>query len=112
VEKESKMIDKEELLEQLQKYGSFVVYKLVNLTTEERRGIDQTTCYHNVKLDWNGSVFKFWDGKENETFNKMLINSSIDSYEIEPHPMGDKIVVHIENCLETVEIICNKRHPI
>lgn len=101
------MINKNELLEQLQEFDYFVVTKLVDLTTGEKRGIVQSSLYDNVELEWNGSTFKFWNDKDEDV--KMFLDSNITEYDFYKKNGATLLNVHIEDCPETIEIRCDKR---
>ena len=95
-------MDKEKILEQLQNYDSFIVNKYV--VTENRRVIMQTSIYDNVKLHWNGSVFKFWNDKCEDV--NMFVDANISKYEWHK----DIITLHIVGCLESIVIKCFKNN--
>jgi len=90
----------EKLLERLQQYDYYVVYKLVDLTTGERRGICQTSVYHNVEL---GECFKFWSDKDKDI--TLYLDSNIESQEWN----NDELILHIIDCTEVINIKCRKR---
>lgn len=95
-------MDKENLLEQLQDYDYFIVDRNVTLETENKRAIMQTSTYNNVKLHWNGSVFKFWNDKCEDV--KMFVNADVSKCEW----CKNIITIHIIGCLESVTIKCFK----
>jgi len=100
------MINKKEvkdLLDRLQQYDYYVVNEMVELTTEKKRGICQTAVYHNVKLDWNGTAFRFWNGYDADV--SAIINSNIEP----PEWNENVITLHITNCLKTFSIICHNK---
>jgi hypothetical protein len=97
------MINNEDLLNRLHQYDYYVVNEMIDLTTGKKRGICKTAVYHNVKLDWNGSAFKFWN--ENDTNVSAIIDSNIDKIEWD----GNIAALHIIDCPITFNIICHKK---
>lgn len=100
---------KNQLLEDLQEFRSFMVYKNVPLTGINRLGIAQVAIYDNVKLHWNGSVLKFWYGDEDCSDGRMFLDSDIERYWFDVTEQGmDRMTVMIKNCPEVVEILCSR----
>ena len=97
------MINKKELLEQLQQYDYFVVDNVVDLTTGTKRGICQTSIYDNVKFHWNGKAFKFWNEKCEDV--SLFLDSNIENAEFEK----DILTLHIDDCPEVMKIRCRRR---
>ncbi|WP_227019163.1 hypothetical protein [Sinanaerobacter chloroacetimidivorans] len=105
------MINKEELLNLLQEYNYYIITKLVDLQSQSKRkrGIMQRAVYHNVKLQWNGSVFKFWNSENDD--NIMYLNSDITNFElIRDDRNKDILKVYITDCPEVVEMSCGRHH--
>ena len=64
--------------------------------------IMQTSVYDNVKLHWNGLVFKFWNDKCDD------VNMFVAANAIKCEWYKNIITIHIIGCLESVVIKCIK----
>lgn len=93
-------MDKKELLEELQKYNVFIVQKIAEINNCKKKGVVQSTVYHNVKLCWNGSAFKLWNNKDKDV--DLFFNSNIEKYEWN----DDIVVIHIVDCPELITMSC------
>jgi len=98
------MLDKEKILEQLQSYDCFVVNNDVTSETGDRRAIMQTSVYHNVKLHWNKSMFKFWNDKCED------VNIFVDANMSKCEWCKNSITIHIVDCPKSVTIKCFKHN--
>jgi len=97
------MVNKNELLEALQKFDYFTVDKLIDLTTSKKRGICQSVIYHSVNLHWKSTVYKFQNKYDEDI--KMFLDANIEDAEFD----DGILTLHIQNCPEQVKIRCCKR---
>ena len=98
-----------QLLEDLQEFKSFMVYKNVPLVGINRVGILQVAIYDHVESYWNDAALKFWYGNEDCSDGRMFLDSDIERYWFDVTDQGmDRMTVKIKNCPEVVEILCSK----
>lgn len=95
------MIDKKELAKQLKNFNHFIVSKVSTLTIRGRRGIYQTSVYHTCDLHWKDSVFKFQNKYDEDVV--LYVDSNIHTLNWN----GNKLTLHIPDCLESVDIMCS-----
>jgi hypothetical protein len=93
------MIEKEEIIDKLVMFDYFVIERITNFPDKAGRSSYQTSIFNKVKLHWNGSVFKFWDNKNED--NKLYIDSNLEN-----EWNGDKLILYIYDSLNTYTISC------
>jgi hypothetical protein len=93
---------REEILNKLMQFNYFVVERVTNLPDRKIRSCYQTSIFNKVKLHWNGSVFKFWDNKNED--NDLYIAS-----DTEFKWNGDESKLYIYDSLNTYTISCHNK---
>ena len=100
---------RDELLEELKKFRSFMVYHDVPLSNGKKLGIQQVSIFDKVESHWNGSVLKFWSGNDDKSFSRMFLNSEIEDYKFGDSVKGlDILRIYIKDCDEVAEIVCSR----